>query len=170
MNKRLMRLIKWLLHSPNFGVSAPRIFTEFEVKLLCALSTLGVALLWELAQNDMLQGVWGLSLITGLLIYLSYNKYYCTYKPAMDRWAIRELANKKHPRQEYRVANRDLLISADEVKLIAKQHEVKIVCHEAPENPVVLIYELERSYQHRLQANHFATEREYPSNRKRVSK
>ena len=97
--------------------------------------------------------VLGLVLIACLLIYLSYNKYYCTYKPAMDHWGIRELASTKHPRQEYRVANRDLLIYDDEVKLIAKQHGVKIVCHDAPENPVVQIYELERSYEHRLLAN-----------------
>ena len=152
MFKGMHRLMKWLVRGENYGVSAPSIFTPYEIKLSSALAVLAATLIWSLARNGAEEGIMGVALIGGLAFYLSYVKYYRAYKPAMDRWGIRELCNPDHPRQEYRVAARDLEISPDEVKLIAMQHGVKIVCHDAPENPQVQIYELQRNYEHRLYA------------------
>lgn len=148
----VQRLFKWLRHGENYGVAAPRLFTSYELKLAGALLVLAVTLIWSLARNGAQEGIFGVALIGGLAFYLSYVKYYRAYKPAMDRWGIRELCNPQHPRQEYRVAQRDLEISPDEVKLIAMQHGVKIVCHKAPANPEVMVYELQRNYEHRLYA------------------
>lgn len=150
MFKGIYRLMKWLMGGENYGVIAPKIFTSYELKLLVLLSVLAVTLLWSLARNDVVEGAMGLLLVAGIVVYLSYVKYYRTYKPAMDRWGIRELCNLHHPRQEYRVANRDLLISPDEVKLISMQHGVKLVCNASSQNPHVRIYELRQHYEHRL--------------------
>ena len=152
MFRRLARLKKWLFRQQNFGVAAPEIFTAYEVKLLLAIFALAGALLWALAKTGLEQGVWGVALIAGLAIYLSYTKYYCTYKPAMDRWGIRELCCPEHPRQEYRVAARDLLISEDEIRFIAKHYRTHVVCHHSADNPEVLIYESSTHYEHRLLA------------------
>lgn len=150
MFKGLHRLIKWFLHAENFGVQAPRLFTSYELKLLSALTVLACTLLWSLERHGGAEGLFGVALVGGLALYLSYTKYYRTYRPAMDRWGIRELCNPNHPREEYRVACRDLEISPDEVKLIARQHGVEVVCHNAPENPNVQIYELQKHYEHKL--------------------
>ena len=156
MQHRLQRLFKLIFHQENYGVSAPQIFTPYETKLIGALFVLACTLLWALARNGAQEGVYGVALIGGLAFYLAYNKYYCTYQPAMDRWGIRELACPTHPRQEYRVADRDLLISGDEVDFIARQYGTKIVCHPSPENPVVCIYESQRHYEHRILATQFS--------------
>ena len=152
MFKGIHRLLKWMLRGDNYGVMAPNIFTPYEIKLSCALLVLAGTLIWALARNGTEEGIFGVALIAGLAFYLSYVKYYRAYKPAMDRWGIRELCNPNHPRQEYRVAARDLQISPDEVKFIAMQHGVKVVCNNAPANPNVQIYELQRNYEHRLYA------------------
>jgi len=152
MFKGLNRLIRWMLSRENYGVAAPRIFTSYELKLSASLLFLASVLIWSLAKNGAEEGIFGIALIGGLALYLSYVKYYRAYKPAMDRWGIRELCNPNHPRQEYRVAERDLEISADEVKLIAMQHRVKIVCHQALNNPGVQVYELKQHYEHRRYA------------------
>jgi hypothetical protein len=148
----IQRLVKWAIHGENYGVRSPEIFTDYELKLLAALSLLAGALLWSLARQDAAEGAAGLALIAGIAVYLSYAKYYRTYKPAMDRWGIRELCSPQHPRQEYRVAERDLLISPDEVKFIALQQGVKLVCHKSDDNPNVQVYELSKNYEHRLRA------------------
>lgn len=160
MINRLQRLQKLLFNRPNHGVPAPKIFTAYEAKLVGSLFILACTLLWALGQNGAQEGVLGVVLIAGLAIYLSYTKYYCTYQPEMDRWGIRELACPIHPRQEYRVADRDLLISDEEVRFIARQYKTNIVHHPSPDNPAVLIYESKRHYEHRLLANRFASERE----------
>jgi len=165
MRARLNHLRKLLFDRNNYGVTAPSLFTEYEVKLLAAIALLALVLIWALARNRVQEGVLGLALVGGLAVYLSYVKYYCTYKPAMDRWGIRELACSQHPRKEFRVASRDLLISQDEVKFIARQYGVKIVCHISPDNPSVQIYELEKSYQHRILANQFKAEGQFPRKR-----
>ncbi len=152
MNKRLARLTKWLFGGYNHGVPAPKVFTAYELKLLLALMILGLALLWSLANTGAEEGAMGLALIGGLAIYLSYVKYYCTYRVEMDRWAIRELAHPDHPRKELRIASRDLLISESEVDFIARQHRVRIVHHTAPDNSSVCIYETEAHFEHRLLA------------------
>ncbi len=152
MFRGMSRLIKWALHSENHGVRSPEIFTSYELKLLASLTVLAGALIWSLARQHAAEGAMGLALIAGIAVYLSYVKYYRTYKPAMDRWGIRELCNPHHPRQEYRIAARDLLISPDEVKFIAMQYGTKLVCHEAAENPSVQVYELHKHYEHRLRA------------------
>ncbi len=150
MHQRLHRLCKWLLRLPNYGVPAPQIFSHYELKLLGALAMLAVALLWSLARNGAEEGVWGVALLGGLALYLSYGKYYMTYKPAMDRWAMQELVHPDHPREEVRIADRDLLISEDEVRFIARAQGVKIVCHPSPDNPNVQIYESAGHYEYRL--------------------
>ncbi len=155
MHRRLKRLFMYLLRAENHGVSAPRIFTDYELKLLSALSILALALMWSLARTGAQEGVLGLVLICGLSIYLSYGKYYCTYKPEMDRWRLRELVHPEHPRQELRVADRDILVSEDEIKMLGRQHGVNIVVHRAPDKPHVLIYELEPHYEHRMLAHRF---------------
>lgn len=160
MINRLKRLQKLLAKSDNYGVPTPKIFTPYEVKLVSALLILSLTLLWAAAKHGPEEGVFGVALIAGLAIYLSYIKYYCTYQPEMDRWGIRELACPAHPRQEYRIADRDLLISEDEVRFIARQYHTCIVCHPSPQNPDVSIYESQRHYEHRLLANRFASERE----------
>jgi len=152
MFKGLNRLIKWVRNGENYGVAAPKLFTSYELKLSGALLVLAVTLLWALARNGAEEGICGIALIGGLAFYLSYVKYYRTYKPAMDRWGIRELCDQNHPRSEYRVAARDLQISPDEVKFIAMQHGVKLVCHPASNNPNVQVYELKRDYEHRIYA------------------
>lgn len=152
MFKGAHRLVKWLLGGKNHGVKAPTIFTSYELKLSGALLVLACTLIWSLARNGAQEGIIGVALIGGLAFYLSYVKYYRAYKPAMDRWGINELCNPRHPRQEYRVAARDLQISLDEVKLIAMRHGVKVVCNHAPANPNIQIYELKKNYEHRLYA------------------
>lgn len=153
MHQRLHRLFKWLLRLPNYGVPAPQVFSAYELKLLSALAILALTLLWSLARNGAQEGVWGVALLGGLSLYLSYAKYYLTYKPAMDRWAMQELVHPDHPREEVRIADRDLLITEDEVRFIARVHGVQIVCHPSPDNPNVQIYESARHYEHRLRDN-----------------
>ncbi|MDX1451304.1 MAG: hypothetical protein R3183_02020 [Oleiphilaceae bacterium] len=153
MHQRLHRLCKWLLRLPNYGVPAPQIFSSYELKLLSALAILAMTLLWALAERGAQEGVWGVALLGGLALYLSYSKYYLTYKPAMDRWAMMELVHPDHPREELRVADRDLLISEDEVRFIAARFGVKVVSHPSPDNPSIQIYESVQHYEHRLLAN-----------------
>jgi len=164
MRKRFDHLRKLLFDRNNFGVTPPKLFTEYEVKLLAAILILALTLIWALARNHAREGILGIALIGFLSVYLAYVKYYRIYKPAMDRWGICELASVRHPRKEFRVANRDLLISEDEVKFIAKRYGVNIVHHASPENPSVQIYELERDYQQRILANQLKTERKFPQN------
>ena len=152
MHKRLKRLFMYLLRVDNHGVQAPKLFSEYELKLLLALSVLAVALIWSLARTGAEEGALGLALVSGISVYLSYIKYYLTYKPAMDRWRLRELVDPDHPRQELRIADRDLLVSDDEIKMIGRQKGVNIVSHKAPDKPHVMIYELEPHYHHRLLA------------------
>ena len=158
MFRGMNRLLRWFLSGENYGVAAPKIFTSYELKLSVSLLLLASALIWSLAKNGAEEGVIGIALIGGLAFYLSYVKYYRAYRPAMDRWGIRELCSPDHPRREYRVAERDLEISADEVKLIAMQHGVKIVCHEAESNPGVQVYELKQHYEHRIYAEQWRSQ------------
>lgn len=162
MRPRFEHLRKLLFDRTNYGVAAPGLFTGFELKLLAAITVLAATLIWALVQNQLHEGIFGVALVAGLAVYLSYVKYYRTYKPAMDRWALRELASPQHPRKEFKVAGRDILISPDEVALIAQQHGVDIVCHISPDNAAVEIYELKRSYQQRIQTNQLKTAWQFP--------